>query len=97
LLYVEQGTLNVDYDRYRLVIVQTGDQKAIHGEGSVRDGNVPTGYGVYSEDGVTGPLVNSGQETLRLLAVLLVPQRLDANDTPVINEGSVAAAASPIP
>lgn len=96
LLYVEEGTLQVDWDRHRLGIVQTGDQVAIRGEQKLRKGTVPAGFGVYSADGNPGPLVNGGDSNLKLLAVLFVPQPIDEEDGFTMS-ATAGPAASPTP
>lgn len=97
LLYVEEGTLHVDWDRHRLAIVQTGDQAAIRGEQRIRKGTIPAGFGVYSADGNPGPLANSGEMNLRLLAVLFVPQPNDEGDAITMSATAGPSAATPTP
>lgn len=97
LLYVEEGTLKVDWDRHRLGIVQTGDQVSIRGEQKLRKGTIPAGFGVYSADGNPGPLANSGDTNLKLLAVLFVPQQLDQGDAITMSATAGPTAASPTP
>lgn len=97
LLYVEEGTLLVDWDRHRLAIVQTGDQVAIRGEQEIRKGVIPAGFGIYSADGNPGPLANSGETNLKLLAVLFVPQPIDEGDEITMSATAGPSAASPTP
>jgi hypothetical protein len=97
LLYIEEGTLMVDWDRHRLGIVQTGDQKAIRGEPKIRKGTIPAGFGVYSADGKPGPLLNAGDTNLKMLAVLFVPQPLYESEAETISATAEPPSASPTP
>lgn len=97
LFYIEQGTLNVNVERNRVAIVQTDDQKQTRSDQKVRGGNIPAGYGVYSADGNPGRLQNVGSDDLVLLAVLFVPQPMDAGQAVVVSATAVAPAASPSP
>ena len=97
LLYVEEGTLKVDWDRHRLAIVQTGDQIAIRGEQKIRKGTIPAGYGVYSADGKPGPLLNVGDTNLKMLAVLFVPQPLYESEGETMSATAGPPSGSPTP
>lgn len=97
LFYIEEGALYIDVERHQVAIVQTGDQKEVRGEQEIRQGNIPAGLGVYSADGNPGPLRNTGDGDLEMLAVLFVPQPNDTDGGVTISATAMAPAASPTP
>jgi hypothetical protein len=92
ILYIEQGTLNVDLEQHHLAISYSGDH-ADAARQRFRRGNIPQGYGVYSADGDTGPLRNNTEELVILLAVFVVPQ--PAGNSETLSATAVVPVATP--